>query len=128
MVQENLEKIRTEDKKSYKKFLIVLIAAGLIGGVAGFFLSAGENFMTASGLSFVELWSDIQTGLVVPFRFITMIAGAVFWIISAIFYKFIQYFFFMFIILHCHSINCINQNMIKYQFTYYIIITQIEFF
>lgn len=87
MVQENLEKIRTEDKKSYKKFLIVLIAAGLIGGFAGFFLSAGENFMTASGLSFVELWSDIQTGLVVPFRFITMIAGAVFWIISAIFYR-----------------------------------------
>lgn len=36
MVQENLEKIRTEDKKSYKKFLIVLIAAGLIGGAQDF--------------------------------------------------------------------------------------------
>ncbi len=86
MVQENLEKIRTEDKKSYKKFVGVLIVAGLIGGFAGFFLAAGGDFLKESGVSFTQIWTNAQAALVIPFRFITMIAGTVFWILSAIFY------------------------------------------
>ena len=85
--QENMEKIRTEDKKSYIKFLIILIAAGVIGGFAGFFLASGESFLRERGFSFTQAWADIQTALVMPFRFITMISGAVFWTFSAVFYK-----------------------------------------
>ena len=85
--KERLETIKTEDRKSYGKFIILLVIGGTIGFIAGFLMSYIEDLMTQEKLSFPELFTMVQNSLVIPFRYITMIVGAVFWGISEFFYR-----------------------------------------
>lgn len=84
---KRLETIKKEDKKSYWKFIALCLIGGIVGGAAGFLMGLMEDYMAAEKLSFPELFSQVQGSLVVPFRYITIVSGAVFWILSEYFYR-----------------------------------------
>ncbi len=87
-MQEKIQKkIAREDKKYSKKFWIILIVAFIVGGLSGWFLAAGENFLRkASELPFVEFWAQFQLDMVLPFRMILVASGAILWLLSGIYY------------------------------------------
>ncbi len=84
---ERLKNIKTEDKKFYWKFIILLFIGAIIGGTAGVMMGFLEDYMAANELSFQELLSLVQGSLVIPFRYITAVSGVVFWIASECFYR-----------------------------------------
>lgn len=84
---ERLKNIKTEDKKFYWKFIILLFIGAIIGGTAGVMMGFLEDYMAANELSFPELLSLVQGSMVIPFRYITMASGAIFWIASECFYR-----------------------------------------
>ena len=84
---ERLKNIKTEDKKFYWKFIILLFIGAIVGGTAGVLMGFLEDYMAANELSFQELLSLVQGSLVIPFRYITVVSGAVFWTASECFYR-----------------------------------------
>ena len=82
-----IQKIEEEDRHSKKKFSFNLIIAGIIGGFFGGFIMFLCEQISESGVSFVELWTDLQLKSVIGFRFLLIGSGIVIYIIALYYYK-----------------------------------------
>lgn len=84
---KRLETIKKEDKKFYWKFIALCGIGGIIGGTAGFLMGFLDDYMAAGELSFPEIFLMVQRNLAIPFRYLTVAVGAVFWAASEYFYR-----------------------------------------
>ena len=84
---KRLETIKKEDKKFYWKFIALCGIGGIIGGTAGFLMGFLGDYMAAGELSFPEIFLMVQRNLAIPFRYLTVAVGAVFWAASEYFYR-----------------------------------------